>query len=566
MTRSPGLCLMLAALASGGCPKAPQKGGPGLPQPMIAAMPDLVGFASTVDGSGSTDPSGRSLTYLWHLSSVPQGSALTDAAFADPSAAMTTFEPDVGGAYGVTLAVSTADGSVNQLTKSVVVPTAPIFYATGDGDANSTSFGASVIRSDGTGARPLSCPSRVDLGADSMSTGDFTPGQQAFIAGVASLRAFDGAVPQVAFVHDALSATGTGWNQQLFAANDQSDCAGHAALRVDVAAQLGAGDWSFFFPRFSPDGKRIAFLALGQTSMSTLLKVVTVGSDGSGFRAVRNFPQSNDRIVAPAWVDANTVAWIEYVGTMSPLEFKIVKSADAANAGDGSGASTVVDCAAGTPFVALSQFEFADSSTLIFAAATVGSMNNTPGLVNLYRESAGSCTATNHLTNETTIGHFSGDFSLSPDKKTVLFTSTSGSPPPATQDATLTDIFVVPVDGSAAAKRIAGDSKFVDAAPRFVSNGRQIVWTQFGKLPTATGNGPALPSVSSLMMANSDGTHVRTLVAGSNKPGEVHYVLSGNSLGNACAIGGASASAGALSLLAVALVGAFARRRRRLSA
>ena len=522
-------------------------------------MPDLVGFASALDGSGSTDPAGRGLSYQWHFASVPEGSTLTDAAFSDPAAAMTAFQPDVGGAYLVTLVVATPDGDLNQVTKSVVVPTAPVFYATGDSDANSTSFSASVVRSDGTGAHALGCPDRLDFGTASMTTG-FPPNTELFISGQASVRAYEGAVPQVAFVNLALQTTPSGWDQQLLVANDQTNCSSRPALRVDVSAQLGAANWTFLVPRFSPDGKRIAFLAIGQTSTSSIFKLVTVGSDGSGFRAVRNFPQSNDRIIAPAWVDANNVAWVEYLGSGNPQEFKILKSADAANAGDAASVTTVIDCPAATPFTALSQFEFVDASTLIFAAATVAGSGSTPGLVNLYRETAGSCTTANHLTNETTVGHFSGDFALSPDKKTILFASTSGAAPPATQSAFLTDLFIVPVDGSAPARRIAGDPRLIDGSARFIADGRQIVWTQYGAVPQDGGSGGGLPTTSSLMLANADGTQLRTLVAGTNKSGETHYVMSGGNVGNSCAIGGQTASAGAWSLLALALLLAFARR------
>ncbi len=561
MTRSPGVCVA-AALFAAACAKAPQKGGPGLPHPMFTATPDLVGFTSAVDGSGSSDPAGRTLTYQWHFTAVPQGSALTDASFADGGAVMTTFEPDVGGEYDVTLIVTTPDGAINQVTKPVVAPTVPIFFATGDADANSSALGASVIRSDGTGVRSLSCPNRFDLGATNNSAGDKPPEVELLINGLAGLRAWDGALPEVAFMRLGLGTQSNAWTTELFVGNDQSDCAARPALRVDVAAQLGSADWTFFFPRFSPDGKRVVALAVGSSMTGSLEKLITVGADGSDFRVVRNFPTSNDQVVAPAWVDSGNVAWRELIGTANPAEFRIMKAPDTPNAGD-TAATTLIDCPAGSPFPALSQFEFANPSTIIFAASTTANMSNMPSLTSLYREAPGSCSTANKLTTDTAVGNFAGDFSLSPDGTTIVFASTSGTVPATIQGGQLTDIFVVPVDGSAAPKRIAGDPNLIDTSPRFIANGRQIVWTQIGVIPLDGGSNNSLPTSATLMMVNADGTKVRTLVAGSSKPGEVHYAMSGASLGNSCAVGGSAASAGAVAALALVLLVAFSRRRAR---
>ncbi len=60
---------------------------------------------ATVDGSGSFDPNGETLTYNWTVISAPAQSNATSANFADPSAAVTTFFPDVAGDYLLGLAV-----------------------------------------------------------------------------------------------------------------------------------------------------------------------------------------------------------------------------------------------------------------------------------------------------------------------------------------------------------------------------------------------------------------------------------------------------------------------------
>jgi hypothetical protein len=57
----------------------------------------------TLDGTGSSDANGDTLTYLWSLASVPPGST---AQIADPGLAVTNFTPDLPGTYVAQLIVN----------------------------------------------------------------------------------------------------------------------------------------------------------------------------------------------------------------------------------------------------------------------------------------------------------------------------------------------------------------------------------------------------------------------------------------------------------------------------
>jgi RHS repeat-associated protein len=83
----------------------------------------LVGDTVTLDGSGSSDPDGDALTYLWSFDTRPAGSA---AAIVDPTAQNAVFTPDRGGDYVLRLVVNDAGSDsapdTVPVTVSVAVP------------------------------------------------------------------------------------------------------------------------------------------------------------------------------------------------------------------------------------------------------------------------------------------------------------------------------------------------------------------------------------------------------------------------------------------------------------
>ncbi|WKN44407.1 PKD domain-containing protein [Tunicatimonas pelagia] len=83
-------------------------------QPPVAnAGSDLeaaVGSSVTLDGTGSSDPEGQTLTYAWSLTTRPDGSS---ASIGSATQATTTFTPDVAGTYVATLTVTDEDGNTD---------------------------------------------------------------------------------------------------------------------------------------------------------------------------------------------------------------------------------------------------------------------------------------------------------------------------------------------------------------------------------------------------------------------------------------------------------------------
>ena len=117
--------------------------------PVASAGPDqriTRGDTVTLDGSGSTDVDGDSLTYLWSLTSVPDGST---AALNNPNAVAPTFVADLSGSYVAQLIVS--DGTAVSVADTVSVMTenvAPVARA----GADQTGHIGQVVALNGSGS------------------------------------------------------------------------------------------------------------------------------------------------------------------------------------------------------------------------------------------------------------------------------------------------------------------------------------------------------------------------------------------------------------------------------
>ncbi len=105
-----------------------------------------VGNVVQLDGSGSTDVDGDSLTYSWSFTSIPQGSS---ASLSTPTSVNPTFPVDLPGTYVAQLIVN--DGHVDSTPDTVVITTqnsTPIANA----GLDQTATVGSLIQLDGSGS------------------------------------------------------------------------------------------------------------------------------------------------------------------------------------------------------------------------------------------------------------------------------------------------------------------------------------------------------------------------------------------------------------------------------
>ena len=82
----------------------------------VASLSVNTGSVAQLDGSASSDPAGRPLTYDWSFTAVPPGS---HAALNDPHLARPSFTPDVSGTYTLSLVVANGVHQSNAVTVTV---------------------------------------------------------------------------------------------------------------------------------------------------------------------------------------------------------------------------------------------------------------------------------------------------------------------------------------------------------------------------------------------------------------------------------------------------------------
>jgi hypothetical protein len=522
------------------------------PKAVLTGVGDYVGLPSTLDGSKSSDPRSRTLTFTWHLQ-APAGSMLNDASLTPAGAAgKVSFVGDVGGSYVVSLTVSTPDGSNDTATVTLDVPTAPIFFYEGTVTAQGQQIGVGMVRSDGRGRHALGCPLAVDAGAGTIPYSNFAESARF------GLRTFDAARPamgpapksRVLFIDEQRATFDGGaineW--RLWSGDEGSSCAGQAPVRIDDPNAFN--DHPHLYPRFSPDGQRVAYLD-GNHNASTMWRLVTVGVDGSDRRVVRG-PTKAIYPTPPAWMDATHLAWVENTQATSDWgdpRLAVYASVDAAGAGDpGTGTPTTItycynDTLQQAILKQINQVEFVTGGMIIVGSPNLVDFLNPPYGMAIYRISGGVCATDNKLAEEPGNGK-SWDVALSPDGKTLAFSSTRGNLPDGAADATK-DIWVVPADGSGPPTRLAGDKNFDDFGPRWIAGGKQLMWTQQGTDPDG-----GYPRGGGIMIINADGTNPRSLIAQRGDSDSTTIVLGGSNAGHVgCSWSGAfSDGTGALGL------------------
>jgi PKD domain len=95
---------------------------------LVHTPSEIVGTLYTLDASGSSDPDGDPITFLWTILQKPAGS---NAALSSPTAAKPNFTPDVAGQYQIRIDVSDNRGGTDGITVTITAGVAPVARVAG---------------------------------------------------------------------------------------------------------------------------------------------------------------------------------------------------------------------------------------------------------------------------------------------------------------------------------------------------------------------------------------------------------------------------------------------------
>lgn len=308
-----------------------------------------------------------------------------------------------------------------------------------------------------------------------------------------------------------------------------------AILAVDETSRCGsplrriepfdAGLFTFQFPRFRADGKRVAYL--GKRSASALTGVYTVAVDGSEPPRLL-FEAATVMSTPPVWIDGPQpkVMWVDSTGVVYAQQ-------------DGpSVKETVTSCSE-----RVWQVEYLDKPPFQRVLLELG------GRIS-WLPYGDDCSKLNALVTDPA-GVVEQDFAISPDKALVAYVSNRGE----AADAAVahTHVWLVDSSGGAPTSCTPADPNSDDVGPRWFAGGSQLVWTRIPR--------PAATTPSALMIADvvaGKCQNLRTVVDAAPSAGTTHFVMGSSNQG--CSAGGRpSEGAGWV----VAMLAALAAARRR---
>lgn len=542
---------------------------------VVASATVYAGQLAQLIATQSKASDGSGLNFGWQIKTVPQGSAITTSSI-QGSNELVSFTPDLAGDYVITVTATT--GAITT-TKDVTVKSvnAPIFYVRTTTGTHIDDLGYEMhhVAMDGTDDHAVACrqatfsqvPSEfvgdgglVDFG----DAGDSGVGQLGMVnylylsffadqaldwweapAGQPSRAAFQDFTPIGNDAGKDAATDAATSKVSLFVATQDNSC-----QNPPFAARsfFGHGGDGVFQPKFSPDGRRIAFVEIRDDKAV----LVTTAIDGSDSRTIASIcPDGGKECFKqylfprrPQWLDETHVGWMRSTTELSEtsIGWEIMVATDIPSATP----SRYLTCTSGAaPLL----FNFLRDGNILTTVAA--SRRGAENLVILSRNAAGSCQVAKKLTDLTFDGAYARDFAISPDGKNVAYVHNAGGPPKDAGNLEIKQggvLYTVPLDGSRAPAPLGPLPRLANYGPRYIAGGTRLAWN--GMAPAPVGydagfglddagvgdSGPKLVldgGLPAITVIQADGGGFATVATGDPLSGS--YVLGGGN-GGSCSM------------------------------
>lgn len=439
----------------------------------VKRTPDLVGFTTTLDATGSTDPEGENLSYAWVLRSAPQNSQLGDADLDLSVPGVVSFLGDKGGDYVFNVTATTPDNRSASQDVTVRVPALPVPFIEGRTGGSGYDYFVRVVDSDAERARDVSC--RLSLGSNDPEN------DLEFLGGLMALPGWYLPMGHGVFYPEVTIDPSSGTGTSSLRVSPVVNTCGDAQQRTLVDGSTEGRIQGLL--ALNPSATRLAYL---DTSMeSGGVRLATIAVDGSDRRILYGSDSLSG--VVPVWVDDTHLAWLEH----SAGDY-IYSSVDVVGGGQPNHPQKQQHLFCSVQQVDnVAQFAFTPFGILIRTLG--GSLG-----VGIHLVSGTDCGAA-----KTLIGTQFADlssFSLAPDNQSIVFSAKG----PTDVDS---NVYELVVDGFSAPTRRFGDDSGNDVDPRYTPDGRQVIWTQLSF------DSAGFPSGTGVHIANLDGKYSARLAA-----------------------------------------------------
>jgi hypothetical protein len=344
----------------------------------------------------------------------------------------------------------------------------------------------------------------------------------------------------------------------LLAANDATDCASNLPKRIDRQNQ--SEDIVPVFPRFAPNGARVAYFEQSSNRTARLVTVsVAAGGSANVLRSGAEVDAGNGAILwlaPPAWITNDELLWVESGPSPTYLPQTVRRGKDSASGAP----QTLSSCNRYIEQIEVFVRNGAQQVAVVSAAQSWSQQNGATTTTLAVHSLAEGCAAGKNLVSDTTAGTIARDVAVSPGGAFIAFAANLDTAAGDRSQTSPLNVWIVDSLGASPPVRCSDADVATDEfAPQWLDDGTKLVWMRATRGPNGR------ESIWIADVANGLCTNARPAL--DDPSGATRYLTQANA-GIVCGVsavgvgGGPTSLVSVLGVLSLALSGCLRRRRR----